>query len=928
MTPLRILALLSEPLIDERGEPVPRLDLHAAAERVRQQLGAIQRAAELRFVPAIANDVLDALREHGPFDLVHFYGHGNKGSLAFEDGRGGAFPMDAKRLRGLLAPDGRPPAVALLSACRSGSMAEALLASGVAHVVAIDSDETVLDVAARAFAGQFYPALLSGRSVRQAFEYGLAAVWSDTDVNRACRYLAEQRPGLGELAAAFDAPNAAELLARLEVLKFRLLPEPPDGQPDPHQAAPLQGMAGTLEAHDLPEPPATIAARPEYFTGRERELHAVIDSVLDHRLTLVLGTGGMGKSELCREAGRWFAARGRFPGGITFIPLGALNVARDARTAIAAALKLDARQAETLEQFARLLPRDALIILDELDTLVQEDRAATRELAQALHDHSPARILISSRYATGVTGERQYPLKRLPPDAARTLFLELAIQPDQALRGSEQELEEVLKFLDGFPRAIVLAAKQVQQAAPELRWLLEDLLKSREEVLSDPAIPKEELKDGDSVLSTLNSSFRRLAARDPDAAAFFPYMSLFPAGIGEEGLRAIFGAQARLIRPVLDFALAEVAPPLDYYYLPAPVRSYAGRRLPDNAIASIGNRALAHYANVAINYDNRITRGQIELGVALFGVEFANFEAFLDWGYAHETSEADPPVSHSARITGLFQNFFVLADPGRTQMARYQKALEAARRIGDQFGEANVLKAIGDVQNFRKEMDAALSSYNEALKLFRAVGARLGEANVRMSTGDLYLSQQNWLEAIQNYEAALPVYRAIEAKLGQANTLIDLGKAYFETGQREKGIASVAEAGDLFAKIGSPTWAIRAYRRLAEMLKQVGRTAEAEQILDQIGDSSPNSADETQRVFAQFLSDVIAGARGDAEAGPRAYQQAQVYQSAPDSSDGLRAIARACQRILEGLRGKEVMEGLPAEIEPLIQDLLKQIESA
>jgi hypothetical protein len=34
-----------------------------------------------------------------------------------------------------------------------------------------------------------------------------------------------------------------------------------------------------------------------------------------------------------------------------------------------------------------------------------------------------------------------------------------------------------------------------------------------------------------------------------------------------------------------------------------------------------------------------------------------------------------------------------------------------------------VRKAIGDVQQFRKEMDAALTSYHEALTLYRALGA-------------------------------------------------------------------------------------------------------------------------------------------------------------------------------------------------------------
>ena len=48
-----------------------------------------------------------------------------------------------------------------------------------------------------------------------------------------------------------------------------------------------------------------------------------------------------------------------------------------------------------------------------------------------------------------------------------------------------------------------------------------------------------------------------------------------------------------------------------------------------------------------------------------------------------------------------------------------------------------MLQAIGDVQNFRKEIDAALESYSHALALFRQVGDRLGEANVLKAIGDV-----------------------------------------------------------------------------------------------------------------------------------------------------------------------------------------------
>ena len=71
----------------------------------------------------------------------------------------------------------------------------------------------------------------------------------------------------------------------------------------------------------------------------------------------------------------------------------------------------------------------------------------------------------------------------------------------------------------------------------------------------------------------------------------------------------------------------------------------------------------------------------------------------------------------------------------------YEAALGLFRAVGDRLGEANVLKAQGDVLAFQKRNDEALAKYEAALGLFRAVGARLGEANVLKAQGDVLAFQ-------------------------------------------------------------------------------------------------------------------------------------------------------------------------------------------
>ncbi len=103
-----------------------------------------------------------------------------------------------------------------------------------------------------------------------------------------------------------------------------------------------------------------------------------------------------------------------------------------------------------------------------------------------------------------------------------------------------------------------------------------------------------------------------------------------------------------------------------------------------------------------------------------------------------------------------------------------EEALRLAHSLGDRTLEARAFKAIGDVQQFRKEIEAALDSYSQALALFRAVGARLGEANTLKAIGDVQQFRDDREAALDSYSQALALFRAVGDRLGEANTLLAL----------------------------------------------------------------------------------------------------------------------------------------------------------
>jgi tetratricopeptide (TPR) repeat protein len=152
-------------------------------------------------------------------------------------------------------------------------------------------------------------------------------------------------------------------------------------------------------------------------------------------------------------------------------------------------------------------------------------------------------------------------------------------------------------------------------------------------------------------------------------------------------------------------------------------------------------------------------------------------------------------------------------------------AQKAAR--GDANLEANVLQALGDGQNFRKERDAALASYEQALQLFRAVGDRLGEANVLQALGDGQNFRKERDAALASYEQALQLFRAVGDRLGEANVFLSLGRMVLNTNDEEHGIEYLEQAADLYEAVDSQSGSANVRIMLAQLAASKGNLQQA-----------------------------------------------------------------------------------------------------
>jgi tetratricopeptide (TPR) repeat protein len=134
-------------------------------------------------------------------------------------------------------------------------------------------------------------------------------------------------------------------------------------------------------------------------------------------------------------------------------------------------------------------------------------------------------------------------------------------------------------------------------------------------------------------------------------------------------------------------------------------------------------------------------------------------------------------------------------------LASYAEALRLFQQVGDKLGEANVRKAIGDVQQFRKDNDAALASYAEALRLFQQVGDKLGEANVRAAQGRLKIAAGQVAEAEEDLAGVIAIRRNIGDLYSEGADFGNFAIALLQNGHPAKALEYARKAKIAFEKI-------------------------------------------------------------------------------------------------------------------------------
>ena len=192
------------------------------------------------------------------------------------------------------------------------------------------------------------------------------------------------------------------------------------------------------------------------FVGRDEEVRQLVAAVRSDRLVTITGPGGVGKTRLALQTASEVASS--FVGGVWFVELAPVGDAGAVASAVASAVELRVQGPATIDAVVEQLSTgSSLLVLDNCEHVVD----AVGDVVDALVGRVPGlHVMVTSREAIGVDGERVIPLRPMATDAAVALFTEraLALDPSFELGGDRTAAWELAQRLDGIPLAIELAA--------------------------------------------------------------------------------------------------------------------------------------------------------------------------------------------------------------------------------------------------------------------------------------------------------------------------------------------------------------------------------------------------------------------------------------------------------------------------------------
>ncbi|MFJ5987005.1 BTAD domain-containing putative transcriptional regulator [Lentzea sp. NPDC092896] len=585
--------------------------------------------------------------------------------------------------------------------------------------------------------------------------------------------------------------------------------------------------------------PAQLPARAGHFTGRAAEFAALAGLP---PIVVVSGVAGVGKTTFAVEWARRVADR--FPDGQVFLDLQRLTPAQ-ALTEMLHSLGVPADRvpADPAALYRTLLHgKRVLILLDDV--------RRARDVLPLVPGDQGNLLLITSRDALSALGTRHavhtVSLDLLSEPEARDLLADILGEP--RVSAESAATADLVVHCGRLPLALRIAAARLA-IRPGRR--IADLV--RELTRNDPLDVLTVDGDDRTVRTVFASAHRTLSSQ---AARLFRVLGEHPGANFPADLADAMGPG--LDELVASHLVSEMGN--GRYALHDLIRLFA-RQSGDlgDGVERLLDRYLtiAHAAGEVLNpRHDLVTRPHCD--DLPFAADRVEVLAYLD-------AERDN-VLHVIRMAArlglhretwqlayLLTSYFEARGNWAARVEQCEHAVTAARAIGDQRAEAEMLRGQGIALQMTSRIAEAMVVQRQALVLVREAGDLRGEARLHNNIANAHSELRQFDLALESYRAAMEVHGAAGDEVGVALARRNLGYTYVRMGKADLAASPLFAALETFRAKENPRLEAATLMSLGNAFHQL---ADLEPALRFFGDALRISREITDH---RFEADALTG---------------------------------------------------------------------
>ena len=626
--------------------------------------------------------------------------------------------------------------------------------------------------------------------------------------------------------------------------------------------------------------PNNLPVQRTSFVGREREIAEVTEAIKQARIVTLTGSGGTGKTRLSLQVASEIVDQ--FKDGVWLIELAPITDPELVPNTVANILGI--RSESTRPVMAALLDwfssRQVLILLDNCEHLLDACAQFADVVLRGSHE---IRILASSREALGIAGETAYRVPSLPTPNPKEpieigqlekyesvrLFTERAAQTQPTFHITEPAspaIAQICHRLDGIPLALELAAARVKVLSVEQ---IAERLDDRFRLLtggSRTALPRQQ-----TLRALIDWSYQLLSEQE---RLLFRRLAVFVGGWTLESAEAVCSGGGIESVDILDLlthlvdkslVIVQSAGKESRYRRLETIRQYAREKLFETEeAAQIRDRHLDYFRTLAERAEIEILNSNQVTWLKRLQDEFDNIRAALEWsqenrvedglrlgsaiwrfclrcGYTNELVEKLYQLLEYPQETmrtlvraKTLRALSLLTGAGQgdriREYALAEECLAIYKELGDPYGEAAGLYALGVVAHFRPDFKAALALYLQSLALYRSINDKTDICDVLIVISQV---SRDLTQRQMCLEEALALARERGDAITMAGALDNLGNLAMDLGNFPQARAWLEESLELQLPLGAPGY-ISTLEYLSRVAISEGNLAQARAYGDEV----------------------------------------------------------------------------------------------